>query len=75
MKNLAFLALGILLLSPLCLADNPTEDELQVLYKRLLEINLTCPTYLIGCFSFVDFSLNHFFYNFNLLGVTNFQGL
>ena len=41
MKNLAFLALGILLLSPLCLADNPTEDELQVLYKRLLEINLT----------------------------------
>ena len=40
MKNLAFLALGILLLSPLCLADNPTEDELQVLYKRLLEINL-----------------------------------
>merc|ERR1712076_197743 len=29
MKNLAFLALAILLLSPLCLADNPTEDELQ----------------------------------------------
>merc|ERR1712076_186382 len=29
MKNLAFLALGILLLSPLCLADSPTEDELQ----------------------------------------------
>merc|ERR1711936_1475197 len=29
MKNLAFLAFGLLLLTSLCMADNPTEDELQ----------------------------------------------
>ena len=34
MKNIAFLAFGILLLTSLCVADNPTEDELQVCIKR-----------------------------------------
>merc|ERR1712038_1774601 len=29
MKNIAFLAFGLLLLTSLCMADNPTEDELQ----------------------------------------------